>query len=77
MYLHVFIPAAKPSGPRTVRVVGVVWGRDWESHPQEKLGQEERKGLGISFKVYEVLNYLGNMILVPGVIPSATIFFCS
>ncbi len=25
-----FLPAAKPSGPRTVRVVGVMGGRDWD-----------------------------------------------
>ncbi len=39
-----FLPAVKPSGPRTVRVVGVGWGTRLGSHPEEKLGREERKG---------------------------------
>ncbi len=29
-----FLPAAKPSGPRTVRVVGVGGGRDWDPTPK-------------------------------------------
>ncbi len=40
--VHFFLPAAKPSGPRTVRVVGVGWGTRLGSHPKAKLGREER-----------------------------------
>ncbi len=36
-----FLPAAKPSGPRMVRVVGVVGGRDWDPTPK----RNQKKGI--------------------------------